>query len=147
MLAVVSIFSMLSTIFLTSSFSREIEGYINPPNRLLISEKTGHAWVEIDFDGTRKRLFESDLGSSSYPLPEVLAQIAKTGNFSLDIRQGKIKELAGMSAGIPTNVGTVGSPDVRRGSWNIYRYDTREHMPVDRITVSGNDYYRIKFEK
>lgn len=131
-LAIVSLISMASTVMLTSAFSKEINGYINQPARLLVHEKTGHAWVEIDFNGKGKRLFESDLGSYTYTLPEVLAEIAKTAHFSLRIRQGKIQELAGISAGI--------------GSWNIYRYDTQKSQPIDRLAISGNDYYRIKFE-
>src|SRR3989338_4688933 len=133
-LGLVSLLSMASTFALTGAFSREIERYINPESRLLVLEKTGRAWIEIDFDGTRKRLFESNLGPGRYEFAAVLAEIAKTAKFSFRTKQGKIEELAGISA-------NAGSPDGRRGSWNIYRYDTRIDKPIDQITVSGNDYY------
>lgn len=139
-LGLVSLISMASTLALTGAFSREIEQYINPESRLLVLEKTGRAWVEIDFDGKQKRLFESELGPGRYEFAAVLAQIAKTANFSLRIRQGKIEELGGISAK------TV-SPDGRRGSWNVYRYDTRINQPIDRLTIAGNDYYRIRLEQ
>lgn len=132
-LALVSFISMGSIMLLTNIFSREINGYINPQNRLRVQEKTGRAWVEIDFNGKRKRLFESDLGLGRYALAAVLAEIAKTANFSLRVRQGKIEELADTSSGA--------------GSWNVYRYDTRINQPLDRLTIAGNDYYRIKLER
>lgn len=133
-LGLVSLISMASTLALTGAFSREIEQYINPESRLLVLEKTGRAWVEIDFDGKQKRLFESELGPGRYEFAAVLAEIAKTANFSLRIRQGKIEELGGIPAGA-----------IR--SWNIYRYDTRINKSMDQITVSGNDYYHIKLEQ
>jgi len=139
-LGFVSLISMASTLALTGAFSREIEQYINPERRLLVLEKTGRAWVEIDFDGKQKRLFESELGPGRYEFAAVLANIAKTANFSLRIRQGKIEELDGISA-------KTDFPDGRRGSWNVYRYDTRINQPLDRLTIAGNDYYRIKFEQ
>lgn len=132
-LGLVSLIMMASIVALTGAFSREIQRYINPQNRLLVQEKTGRAWVEIDFDGKRKRLFESKLGPGRYEFAAVLAEIAKTANFSLRIRQGKIEELGGMSAGTA-------------GSWNIYRYDTRINQPLDHLTIAGNDYYHIKLE-
>lgn len=132
-LALVSLIAMAYTIVLTNTLSREIEHYINPENQLLVHEKTGHAWVEIDFSGKRKRLFESNLGLERYALAAVLAEIAKTAHFSLRIAQGEIKELAGVSAGT--------------GSWNVYRYDTRVNQPLDKLTIAGNDYYRIKLER
>ena len=135
-LAIVSLTSMLSTIFLTSAFSSEINDYINPPHHVRVLEKTGRAWVEIDFSSKRKRLFESEMGLQSYSLATVLSEIAKTANFSVQIDQGKITELAGVSAAA-----------VRAGSWNIYRYDTRVHQPVDLLTVAANDYYHIRFER
>lgn len=132
-LGLVSALCVANTLILTNAFSKEIANYINPQNQLLVSEKTGRAWIEIDFDGNKKRLFESNLGSYRYELGQVLAEIAKTANFSLRMKQGKIEELAGISAGAAS-------------SWNIYRYDTRINTPIDQITVSGNDYYRIKLE-
>ena len=132
-LALVSVLSMTSTIMLTSNFSREIEGYINPSTQLLVSEKTGRAWIEIEFGDKQKRLFESTMGPSNYPLAQVLAEIAKTAGFSLNIREGQIREIAGISTAT--------------GSWNIYRYDMPTHQPIDRLDISGNDYYRIKFEQ
>ncbi|MBI4225179.1 MAG: hypothetical protein HY617_02520 [Candidatus Sungbacteria bacterium] len=132
-LGLVSLICVANTVILTNAFSKEIDGYINPKNQLLISEKTGRAWVEIDFDGKQKRLFESNLGSYHYELAAVLAQIAKTAHFSFKMKQGEIEELAGISAG-------------ETRSWRVYRYDTRINQPIDQITVSGNDYYRIKLE-
>lgn len=93
----------------------------------------GYAWIELDFGGGRRRMFEGEVGSAAYSLESGLRAASAAGNFTYTVRKGVIKEIAGVQTSF-------------NGIWRIYRNSALVQEMLDAMTLAQGDTYTFRYE-
>ncbi len=93
----------------------------------------GRAWIEIDFGNGGRRMFEGDLGDLIYPLESGLRAASRAGDFTYEIRKGRIVELAGVHNA--------------EEQWRVYRNRQRIQAAVEDITLAQGNTYTFRYER
>lgn len=93
----------------------------------------GLAWIEVDFGGGKKRLFEGDVGRQTYTLDVALFAAAQAGNFTFGMEKGRLTELAGL-------------PN-KKENWIVYRNGERVRgAALDKLMIAHGDQYTFRYE-
>ena len=114
-----------------NNFHRDYAENARTTNALVIPKKE-RAFIEINFGGTKKRLFAAEL-KEPYLLEIALKSAAENGKFTFEIRRGIIQHLAG--------IGNTAK------SWVIYKNNEIVTATIDQLMITGGDKYTFKFEK
>ena len=98
-----------------------------------IQKPRGIAWIEIDIQGTKKRVFEGEIDGQTYPLQVALQSVSDTAKISFRTENGRLVELADKKNA--------------SGSWVIYRNGRYVQEPLAALTISAGDRYTFAFNE
>lgn len=127
--------AFLAALFLifnfSGNFSKEIDdltgaGGGEPQGDL--SEKNQRFWIELDFGGGKKRLFEVAVDKSEYPLAPALITISEFGNFTVELKKD----------------GTITRVDGVSGKWGIYKNGEEVGESAGNLLVKAGERLTIR---
>ena len=85
-------------------------------------------WIELDFGGDKKRLFELAVEDLEYPLAPALITIAEFGNFTVELKKD----------------GTIAKIDGVNGKWGVYKDGEKINVPAENLLVRAGERVTIK---
>lgn len=121
--------AVIALIFSISSYYREYWDTSNYIAQIPIPQKET-ALMEFDFGEGRRRLFRGEIAKETYPLDAALRSAAENGNFTFQVKDGALVEIAG-----------------RRGDWSIYLNGEKISTAWDGLNITGGDKYTFRYEK
>lgn len=120
---------IIALIFSINSYYREYWDISDYIAQMPIPQKEA-ALIEFDFGEDGRRLFRGEVAKEIYPLDAALRSAAENGNFTFQVKDGVLVEIAGM-----------------RGNWSIYRNGEKISTVWDGLNITGGDRYTFRYEK
>ena len=121
--------AMLAVVLSNNNYYREYWGTSEYIAKLAVPKKEA-ALIELDFGGGKRRMFRGAVDKEVYPLEVALSSAAQNGNFSFQVKDEALIEIAGI-----------------RGGWSIYRNGEEVHAAWDKLSITGGDKYTFRYEK